>query len=85
VEIGWHYRHPCTIRKALKARRNGQPQWAIDRADQAGQRLRKRFRYLTHRGKMPCKVVVAVARELAGFIWSVMKEYEIRKNSVKAA
>lgn len=85
VEAGWHYRHPCPVSKALKARRKGQPQWAIDIADQAGQRLRKRYRYLTHRGKMPCKVVVAVARELAGFIWAVMKEYEVRRDGVKAA
>jgi len=85
VEAGWHYRHPCNVSNALKARRNGQPQWAIDIANQAGQRLRKRYRYLSHRGKMPCKVVVAVARELAGFIWAMMQEYEVRKNSVKAA
>lgn len=85
VEASWHYHHPCPVSRALKARRKGQPQWAIDIADQAGQRLGKRYRYLSHRGKMPCKVVVAVARELAGFIWAVMKEYEVRKNSVRAA
>lgn len=85
VEASWHYRHPCPVSQALKARRKGQPQWAIDIADQAGQRLRKRYRYLNHRGKMPCKVVVAVAWELAGFIWAMMREYEVRKNRVKAA
>jgi len=85
VEASWHYRHPCPVSQVLKARRKGQPQWAIDIADQAGQRLGKRYRYLNHRGKMPCKVVVAVARELAGFIWAMMREYEVRKNSMKAA
>ena len=85
VEVAWHYRHPCNISKALKDRRKGQPQWGIDIADRAGQRLRKRYRHLTHCGKMPCKVTVAIARELAGFIWSVCKEYEARKSITKAA
>jgi len=85
VEVAWHYRHPCNISKALKDRRKGQPQWGIDIADRAGQRLRKRYRHLTHCGKMPCKVTVAIARELAGFIWSVCKEYEARRSVTKAA
>ncbi len=84
VETSWHYRHPCKLSKALKTRRKNQPQWAIDIADRAGQRLRKRYRHLTDNGKMPCKATVAVARELAGFIWSVFNEYQIR-NQEKAA
>jgi hypothetical protein len=38
-----------------------------------------------HCGKIPCKVAVAIARELAGFIWSVFKEYEARRIDKKAA
>ena len=78
VETSWHYRHPCKLSKALKTRRKDQPQWVIDIADRAGQRLRKRYRHLTNNGKMPCKVTVAIARELAGFIWSVFNEYQTR-------
>ena len=85
VEASWHYRHPCKISKALKQRRKGQPQWVIDIADRAGQRLRKRYRHLINCGKMPCKVTVAIARELAGFIWSVFREYEVRRSVKKAA
>ena len=85
VEAAWHYRHPYNISKALRVRRSDQPQWAIDIADRAAQRLRKRYRHLTNCGKTPCKVTVAVARELAGFIWSVFREYEIRKSTSKAA
>jgi len=84
VEVAWHYRHPYHISKALKQRRKNQPQWVIDIADEAGHRLRKRYWYLIKRGKMPCKVTTAVARELAGFIWSVFREYELR-NKQKAA
>ena len=79
TEVAWHYRHTYTISKALNERREGQPQWAIDIADRAGIRLRKRYRRLVNQGKMPCKAVVAVARELAGFIWSALVEYEARK------
>jgi len=85
IETAWHYRHPYIARsKTLRQRRKDQPQWVIDIADRAGQRLRKRYWYLINRGKMPCKATVAVARELAGFIWSVFKEYQAR-NQEKAA
>lgn len=79
TEAAWHYRHAYTVSKALNERREGQPQWAIDIADMGGVRLRKRYHRLVNRGKLPCKAVVAVARELAGFIWSVLIEYEARK------
>lgn len=78
-ECSWHYRHPFVIGKALKARRAGQPQWAIDIADRAGRRLRQRHRRLVNNGKMPCKATIAVARELAGFIWAMVNEHEMRK------
>jgi len=85
VETSWHYRHPYIPRsKALKQRRKNQPQWAIDIVDRAGQRLRKRYWYLVNHGKPPCKATVAVARELAGFIWSLFREYQAR-NQEKAA
>ncbi len=73
IESAWHYRHRSTVSKTLKRRRDGQPQWAIDVADRAMQRLHKRYRRLSERGKMPQKVVVAVARELAGFIWALLR------------
>jgi len=79
TEAAWHHRHGHTVSTALRKRREGQPQWAIDIADRAWVRLRKRYRRLVHRGKLPCKVTTVVARELAGFIWSVLVEYEARK------
>jgi transposase len=84
VETSWHYRHPFSVSSILRQRRKDQPQWVIDIADRAGQRLRKRYWYLVNKGKMPCKATVAIARELVGFIWSVFREYEVR-NSKKAA
>lgn len=76
VESSWHYRHRPSISRELKKRREGQPQWAIDIADHAMFRLHRRYRNLFERGKPPTKLIVAVARELAGFIWAVLKEYE---------
>jgi len=85
IEAAWHYRHPYnTASKTLKQRRKHQPQWAINIADKAGQRLRKRYWYLVNHGKPPCKANVAIARELAGFIWALFKEYRLRSDT-KAA
>jgi len=81
TETSWHYRHPHrATSRALKQRRKDQPQWAINIADKAGQRLRKRYRHLINNGKMPCKATIALARELAGFIWAVFNEYQARNN-----
>ncbi|MEN6309782.1 MAG: IS110 family transposase [Anaerohalosphaeraceae bacterium] len=71
-EAAWHYRHPYKVGKHLRCRRIGQPAWAIALADKAGYRLSQRFSRLVHKGKLPCQVVIAVARELAGFIWAML-------------
>lgn len=80
-ESAWHYRHRYVPSAVLKKRRKGQPQWAIDIADAAGRRLSKRHRHLVNNGKMPCKANIAVARELAGFIWFTVTQYHARKNT----
>jgi len=79
VESSWHYRHRPGVGKTLQRRRQDQPQWALDIADRAMARLHKRYWRLLDRGKPPGVVVVALARELAGFIWSVLQEYELRQ------
>ena len=84
-EASWHYRHMYVPSAILKKRRQGQPQWAIDIADAAGRRLSKRYRHLINNGKMPCKANIAVARELAGFIWFLVTQYQTRKNAKDAA
>lgn len=84
-EASWHYRHKYVPSKALKKRRKDQPLWAIEIADAAGRRLTKRRRHLIENGKMVCKANIAIARELAGFIWAVMTQYQARKNIKDAA
>ena len=41
---------------------------------EAQKRLNKRLYHLIHAGKSKQKAVIAVARELAGFIWAVGQE-----------
>ncbi len=73
VEASWHYQHRAGVEPALAARRTGQPPRVIAIADQAQQRLCRRFRRPTAENKPPPKVVVAVARELVGFIWAALQ------------
>jgi transposase len=84
-EASWHYRHRYLPSKVLRRRRKGQPGWAVEIADAAGRRLSKRHRHLVNKGKMPCKANIAVARELAGFIWFLVTQYQARKNIKDAA
>jgi len=74
VEASWHYRHRAGVGATLRARRKDQPAWAIATADKAQLRLCKRYQRMLARGKPPQKAAVAVARELVGFLWSVMQE-----------
>jgi len=84
-EASWHYRHRYLPSKVLRRRRKEQPGWAVEIADAAGRRLSKRHRHLVIKGKMPCKANIAVARELAGFIWFMVTQYQARKNTKDAA
>jgi hypothetical protein len=42
-------------------------------ADKAQQRLCRRFRKLAVEHKPPPKIAVAIARELAGFLWAALQ------------
>ena len=72
VETAWHYRHRASVGK-LSKRRKGQPAAVIALADKAQTRLSRRFRKLNARGLPAGKVVVAVAREVTGFVWAAMQ------------
>jgi transposase len=72
VEAGWQARHKVCVPQALARRREGQPGWVISIADRASRRLYRRYWQLSNRRKMMPKVVVAVARELVGFLWEVL-------------
>ena len=72
IEAAWHYRHRPSV-ASLKRRRQGQSAQVVALADKAMQRLHRRFNRLLAKGKPRPKVAVAIARELAGFIWAAMR------------
>lgn len=74
VEAAWNYRHRPAVSAHLARRRKGQPAEVIAIADRAQQRLYKRYyRMKEAHHKHHNVVTVAVARELAGFIWSILQ------------
>jgi transposase len=75
VEAAWHYRHRPIAGPAIKKRRRQQPAAVVSIAERADQRLNRKFRRLVDRyNKKPSIAAVAVARELAGFIWAIGQE-----------
>lgn len=76
VNAAWNYRHRPAVGRLLSERRKGQPARIIALADRAQQRLNRRYLHLVlHRGKPSQKAVVAVARELVGFLWAALVLY----------
>jgi transposase len=80
VETAWHYQHRPGVGVALARRRKGQPGRVIAIADKAQQRLCRRFRKLAAEHKPPPKIAVAIARELAGFLWAALQPAPVRAN-----
>ncbi len=77
IEAAQHYRHRPSAGAALRKRREGQPAQVIAIADKAQQRLHRRYHRLVARGVLPNKALVAVARELAGFVWAAMNHQQL--------
>jgi len=73
VEAAWAYRHRPAVGETLAKRQEGQAPEVVAYAWKAQCRLSKRFQILApKRGHN--KAVVAVARELSGFVWGMMTE-----------
>lgn len=73
VEAAWNYRFPARIGPKLQQRQKDQADAIRSLSWKAQQRLCKRFRALSQRGVHQNKVCVAVARELAGFVWAMAR------------
>jgi len=71
TEAAWSYRFPARISQQLRQRSSDLPEPLRNHAWKAQQRLCGRFARLSSRGVQVNKVCVAVARELAGFVWSI--------------
>lgn len=66
------YRHRPTAAGTVAKRRQGQPAWVIAIADKAQQRLNRRFWNLMQRDLPKGKILIALERELVGFLWAVL-------------
>jgi transposase len=80
VEAAWHGRLRPKVGYELARRQRGQDPLVIERAWRAQQRLHRRWRRMAGRGKPQQKIVVACARELAGFIWAIATAQPLRSN-----
>lgn len=72
VEAAWNNRHRCGTNLIVNRRRQGQPPHIVAIALKAQHRLHKKFWRLDQR-KHRHIAVTAVARELCGFVWAILK------------
>lgn len=75
VEAAWCYRYRNGLSSALAARRQGCPPEVVRIARKAQDRLHRKFWRMVSRGKLPQVAAVAVAGELAGFIWAIAQHF----------
>ena len=71
VEAAWAYRHAPALRGRLKQRQQGLSPAVREIGWKAQHRLHDRWRRLLGRGKTKQQAVVAVGRELLGFVWAI--------------
>ena len=71
TEAAWSYHFPARLSQQLRERSRALPEAICNHAWKARLRLCGRFAKLSARGVQINKVCVAVARELAGFVWAI--------------
>ena len=71
VESSWHYRWSPGLSKTMKKRRAELPPEILAILSKADHRLHKKYTAMVNRGKLSKIAAVAVARELAGFVWAI--------------
>ena len=78
VESAWHARRRPQVGYGLARRQRGHDAAVVERAWRCQQRLYQRWQRMAGRGKPQQKIVVACARELAGFVWAIATEQPLR-------
>ncbi len=76
VEAAWAYQHPPAVWGALSVRQRGLSAEVKAIGWKAQNRLHTRYKRLQARGKPRQQVMTAVARELAGFVWSIGQQVQ---------
>ena len=75
VQAAWHARHRPGAGRRLLDRQRGQPPEVVAHAWKAQHRLHKVFHRIAAK-KSSRIAAVAAARELVGFLWAVMQDFE---------
>ena len=75
VQAAWSYRYPPRVGARLRERQEGLPPEVVAHSWKAQHRLHKLFRRIEERRGSRI-AVVAVARELAGFVWAVLQDVD---------
>lgn len=78
VEAAWSAGRRPQVGERLAARQHNQDPLVRARAWRCQQRLYRRWLRMAARGKPRQKIVVACARELAGFVWAIATEQPLR-------
>jgi transposase len=77
IEAAWNYRYRPKVTQGIEYRSRGVAPAVKDIAWKAQLRLHRRYRRMLGRGKPRNKTVVAVARELTGFLWDIGQRDEL--------
>ena len=72
IESAWHHRYKPRVTGPLTKRREGQPARILALADRSQERLYARYWRMTNRGIAHPKVIVAMAREMVGYLWAAL-------------
>jgi transposase len=74
VEVAWLYRYPARVSRIIATRQSDLPKAVCDIAWAAQLRLCARFRRLAARKLHANKITVAIARELAAYVWAIARQ-----------
>jgi transposase len=85
IEAAWAYRHPPQVGPTLRKRHVGVSPAICEIAWKAQHRLFNRYRRLRARNKGQQQTMVAIGRELLGFIWAIGVHVEQRPARASAA
>jgi transposase len=85
VECAQHYALPPKVSKELSRRQQGQPPSVRALSWKAQNRLHLRFNRLLARRLMRNKIKVAIARELCGFVWALLRTQECYRHPAGGA
>lgn len=79
TEVVQHALHPPKVSAPLALRQQGQPAAYRELSWKVQTRLHKRGWHLLQRGLIKPKVTIALAREMSGFVWALLRQVPVAK------